>query len=365
MQFIRLYGKRFLWTANILLAILLLCTKAIPYINPSNAWLIGLLGLATPFIAGANILFIILWIVFKKWKYTLLSILCIVASWNIFSVGIAGHFLDKKNNVLSNKNTFTVMSYNVRLLNYYDWNNDKNTRQKLIQFIQQQSPSVLCLQEFFSNTDVNNIAEICNKGGYGYYAINKNFDTKRGFFGDIIFSKFPIQNHAALFLDTTNTQQYQYADIAINNKLIRVFNLHLQSIKLSKKDLVVSNAKTNQEQYQQTKSILQKLKKSFTLRGAQANNVAATIAQSALPIIVCGDMNDIPSSYTYFTIRGKLQDAFLDKGFGLGRTYNNISPVLRIDNIFFDQQKITVLDFKKHKVFFSDHYPIVATFATN
>jgi endonuclease/exonuclease/phosphatase family metal-dependent hydrolase len=367
MQLIRLYAKRMLWIGNILVAVLLLCTKLIPYINPSTAWPIGLLGLATPFIAGANIVFIVIWLLFKKWKNASLSIIAIILSWNIFSVGIGGNIAANKRTIGDNS-AFSVMSYNVRLLNYYNWNTDKNTRQNMLQFFKQQNASVLCLQEFFSGEDdaVDNVKAITESCGYAYTAINKQYITKRGFFGDIIFSKYPISKQETVLFDNATNYQYQYADILIAKQTYRVFNLHLQSIKLSTTDLELVDKNANEqnaiEQYQQTKDIIKKLRTSFAKRGLQAATLHNAIAQSPLPAIVCGDMNDIPSSYTYFSIRGKLHDAFLDKGFGLGRTYNTISPVLRIDNLFYDAQQIQLYSYTKHIIPYSDHYPIIAVF---
>ncbi|MEZ5028200.1 MAG: endonuclease/exonuclease/phosphatase family protein [Ferruginibacter sp.] len=88
----------------------------------------------------------------------------------------------------------------------------------------------------------------------------------------------------------------------------------------------------------------------------------AKIKQSPYPVIVCGDMNDVPNSYTYFTVKDDLQDAFLKKSGGLGRTFRYISPTLRIDYILADK-KFEVENFSKIKVPYSDHYPILADIA--
>jgi endonuclease/exonuclease/phosphatase family metal-dependent hydrolase len=93
----------------------------------------------------------------------------------------------------------------------------------------------------------------------------------------------------------------------------------------------------------------------------QAEILHHKIEESPYPVIVCGDFNDVPSSYAYFTARGSLQDAFLKKGAGFGRTFRFISPTLRIDYILADK-KFDVLQYSSFKVPFSDHYPIIADF---
>jgi endonuclease/exonuclease/phosphatase family metal-dependent hydrolase len=69
--------------------------------------------------------------------------------------------------------------------------------------------------------------------------------------------------------------------------------------------------------------------------------------------------NDVPNSYTYFTIKGNRQDAFIEKGKGIGRTYSNVSPTLRIDYIL-ASKKFKVSQLKEYILPFSDHYPLVA-----
>ncbi|MBK7121790.1 MAG: hypothetical protein IPH68_02690 [Chitinophagaceae bacterium] len=54
-----------------------------------------------------------------------------------------------------------------------------------------------------------------------------------------------------------------------------------------------------------------------------------------------------------------MKNAFVEKGSGLGRTFSGISPVLRIDNIFVDEE-MEVLQFNLIKKKLSDHFPIIA-----
>ncbi|MGH2645903.1 MAG: endonuclease/exonuclease/phosphatase family protein, partial [Chitinophagaceae bacterium] len=76
--------------------------------------------------------------------------------------------------------------------------------------------------------------------------------------------------------------------------------------------------------------------------------------------ILCGDFNDTPNSYAYFKISKNLQDAFLKKGFGLGRTYSTIAPTLRIDYIL-ASPSFSVQSYHCIKKVLSDHYPVIST----
>jgi endonuclease/exonuclease/phosphatase family metal-dependent hydrolase len=83
------------------------------------------------------------------------------------------------------------------------------------------------------------------------------------------------------------------------------------------------------------------------------------VGDSPHPVLFCADLNDVPNSYTYFTVRGNMQDAFLKKGFGIGRTFASLSPTLRIDYIFADKN-FKIKQFTRRLKRYSDHYMIVA-----
>jgi endonuclease/exonuclease/phosphatase family metal-dependent hydrolase len=104
---------------------------------------------------------------------------------------------------------------------------------------------------------------------------------------------------------------------------------------------------------------MSKLKRAFLKRGVQAENIKKEINKSPYPVIVCGDFNDVPNSYAYAVIGKNLQNAFVEKGAGIGRTFSGISPTLRIDNIFIDKE-FAVEQFIRVKKKLSEHFPIIA-----
>jgi endonuclease/exonuclease/phosphatase family metal-dependent hydrolase len=360
--------KYFFLILNITVAFTLLLGKAIPYISPSKFWLMGVLGLVTPYVALANVVFIFFWLFAAKWKRSLISLTVIILSWNVFSVGIGGNFKAENHSEREQKNALKVLSYNVRLMDLYNWTGKKSTRSDMLEFFKKQQPDILCLQEFFSSSDnsgINNVQDIAKVCGFSYFSENKNFDTKRGFFGDIIFSKYPIQNADRVPLNEVRTKGFQFADILVQNKLVRIYNLHLQSVRFSESDKDAIGGKEispNEKNIAQGKIIMEKLKVSYSKRGLQAEKVAQHISSSPLPVITCGDFNDLPSSYTYFKVRGAQNDVFLEKGFGLGSTFASLSPVLRIDHILYSKHNMEAVHYQLHKKNFSDHYALEAWF---
>jgi endonuclease/exonuclease/phosphatase family metal-dependent hydrolase len=84
------------------------------------------------------------------------------------------------------------------------------------------------------------------------------------------------------------------------------------------------------------------------------------IEQSPYPVIICGDFNDTPSSYTYHQLSEGLIDAFKESGNGIGHTYGGALPSFRIDYILHDERfKSTRFNTIRSK--FSDHYPITTS----
>jgi endonuclease/exonuclease/phosphatase family metal-dependent hydrolase len=86
------------------------------------------------------------------------------------------------------------------------------------------------------------------------------------------------------------------------------------------------------------------------------------MSNSPHPFIFCADLNDIPNSYSYATVRAGMQDAFLEKGSGIGRTFLGLSPTLRIDYVFADD-RFEVRQFTRRKERYSDHFMLVADLA--
>jgi endonuclease/exonuclease/phosphatase family metal-dependent hydrolase len=116
--------------------------------------------------------------------------------------------------------------------------------------------------------------------------------------------------------------------------------------------------KKNEEALHASKSLFQKMKLAFTRRGEQARIVREILDKSPRPSVICGDFNDVPNSYTYFHIRKNWQDVFLSKSVGIGRTYLDVAPTLRIDYILPDKQ-FNIMQFDMVDENLSDHLMLI------
>lgn len=232
--------------------------------------------------------------------------------------------------------------------------------------IQDQHPDVLCLQEFYTadhSGNNENLQDIMKemKLPYVFFSDDHSFQNRHA--GVVLFSKYPIINaFRAPLSGVKDVESAIAADIIRNAKdTFRVITVHLQSIYLNRKDFQGLQKLMHQEDtgFVASRIILGKLRKAFLEREYQAQTVAGMIRQSPYPVIVCGDFNDPPDSYTYFTISKNLQDAFLKRGFGLGRTYSGIAPTLRIDYIL-ASPSFSVQSFCCIRKILSDHYPVIS-----
>ena len=103
------------------------------------------------------------------------------------------------------------------------------------------------------------------------------------------------------------------------------------------------------------------MRKTAIVRSKEARTIKENIVKSPYPVVVCGDFNDIPVSYTYHVLSEGLQDAFQESAWGFGKTYAGHIPALKIDNILLDNS-LEALHCHIPKIPFSDHYPVVAQF---
>jgi endonuclease/exonuclease/phosphatase family metal-dependent hydrolase len=222
----------------------------------------------------------------------------------------------------------------------------------MMDLIKEQNADILCLQEFFHSLDSSwypNIDYIRDQLKYPYYYFSHDKDGYRHFTGSIIFSRFPIIDSGVIrYPRPTLPDALIHADIRVNGRIIRVYTSHLQSLQFGKEDYSKINEITGVKDslLSNSRTIFSKVKRGVTNRSIQADIIGQVLGDSPYPVLVCADLNDVPNSYTYSTVRGDMQDAFLKKGFG-------------IDYIFADRH-FKVGQFKRIVKQYSDHYMLVS-----
>jgi endonuclease/exonuclease/phosphatase family metal-dependent hydrolase len=353
-------------TANIIAFLLLLISISAAYINPDYFWPIALFGLAYPVLLALNIFFMTSWIFRRRWFF-LLSFLGIVLSYPQLKGQIAMNFLEAE---ASEKPGFRVMSFNVRNFDLYNWTKSSVASSSMLDTIGKYQADVLLLQEYYTDTNRFKNKEKLMALGYQYHVeaieLVKNGHRK---WGVALFSKHPIRESGELIRQQLPSpygffpNRGVYADVEIAGKTYRFISVHLQSVHLGDEDYAAIR-ELQEEQPQPNKfdkyiRIARKLAIAFMQRGIQATELADKVENSPYPVILGGDFNDTPSSFTYNRLTQKLKDSFLQAGKGVGATYNGIIPLLRIDYILTDPS-LHCTHFEINPIPYSDHFPIVA-----
>jgi endonuclease/exonuclease/phosphatase family metal-dependent hydrolase len=279
------------------------------------------------------------------------------------------HFFSK-NNMTPQIEGLKIMTWNVHGLGLFDKPFDKNKAQRIFNFVEQQQPDIICLIEFYTNVDGSNDVASKYFKQAGYKAYRFMYDNDYGskiYIGNAIFSKYPLSNFEEIPID--EYIKLMRCDVTLpNEKKVRLFATHLQSFLLGDQEkALIEEVKSDRKklEHQKSKSIsmLEKMHRAYQKRAPQAILSRAEIDSSPYPTILCADLNDVPGSYTYFTIKGSMIDVFTKKGTGLGRTYNFIAPNLRIDYIFYDPKGLELIGMQTQKTTeLSDHNPVVANF---
>jgi len=355
---------------NVFFSLLLLVSYITPYVDPEKLWVFAFIGLLYPFLVIINILFIFFWLI--KFKvFILLPLISLILGYSHLSSLYRISFSSEQ----PHDATFTLLSYNVRLFNIYEFQkSDKRKfepRNQIINYIIENNPDIICFQEFFYDKSgfyktVDTIMKANNMNDY-FTSFTINND-KSYYSGVASFSRYPIINKGILPFSINTANKSIFIDIVRDKDTIRIFNVHLESIRLNKTDEIFYKdflSQNNQNEFKKgTKKILTKVKRAFIKRSVQAKELHKCIMQSPYPVVVCGDFNDTPISFTYKTVSKNLHDAFLKNGKGISITYKRKFPAYRIDYILYDDNIVSTY-YQRDKIKTSDHYPIIAKLRIN
>jgi endonuclease/exonuclease/phosphatase family metal-dependent hydrolase len=340
----------------------------VPFLEAGNHWFIALLGLVFPLLFFVLLLFFIYWVIIKS-RWAVLCGVALLFGWQQISVSFSFRTV-KKFDIAKTPETLRVLSWNLSSWGETNRGKKKNYMNAMLHQVKNVNADIICFQEYlyYKNSRYrDSIHAVLKEAGYQYAYFAKTNYTERFYTSAVltavvIMSKHPIVDTAQFIYSKEDfAEPLIYADIKKNDQIIRVFTTHLQSLRFENNeyDALHLLKEPGMASINQSRSMLWKLRQGYKKRSAQAELVHTKIEESPYPVVLCGDFNDVPNSYAYFTIKGNLQDAFLKKGVGFGRTFRFISPTLRIDYILADK-KFTVQQFGKIEVDYSDHYPIIS-----
>lgn len=345
---------------NIFTLLLLLSSYLSWSISPVKSVILAYLGLAFPFILITNLLILVFWLITLNWKVVLFNVIVLLICYS----PITTYF---PINILSSsppEGSIKILSYNVRGFNWElnkKWNNDM----PMVKYLKSVDADIICMQEYVVSTSdkhasTRNLQKVLKV--YPYYSvIPLRPSNGRYEYGLACFSKYPIKSIESIPIETSDNGVAMYK-IDVNGKMITVINNHLESNRLTTKDKKLYKdflrARDSRKLDEVTQNLESKLGVAFRKRAPQVDMVARYIAEHTTDaIIVCGDFNDSPISYSYKTMKNGLLDAYAETGFGPGITYHENHFWFRIDFIM-HSKNLTAYKCTVDKVKYSDHYPI-------
>lgn len=335
-----------------------------PFVHPETWWIMPFFGLAYPVIIVISFLFLVYWAILRsKWFFIVLAVILLGGKLHFRTLAVT--FSVEK--ATPEDNVWKIMSYNVRLFDVYNhsvYDRNKN-RNAIISYVHQMDPDVICFQEFYqqdkpSNFPTKDTLVALLKTKY-YHERYSHKMTGRQNFGICMLSKYPIiAKGDVMFANSSNSDNYCiYADIVKNNDTIRVYNIHLQSIKLQRDDYALFGEENKQSNPEKStlRLLIEKLRIAYPNRADQARRVTEHMETSPYPVIICGDFNDTPLSYVYNQFDKQLKDSYRETSTGIGVTYAGKVPAGRIDYIFHTED-LAAQNFVIQKQAYSDHLAV-------
>lgn len=317
----------------------------------------GFVSYLVPFVLILNVFFLVFWLCLGKWK-ALLSALVLLSGAKFVKSSVS--FGGESENAIKSKGDLDVLSYNIRVFNAYaSWKNQREyTGTKIADWIgKEANPDVVCFQEFYQNkreSYLDMVSKMKSVGYPYYYFYDVLHDQGDGYFGMAIFSKYKIEGHGDILFKQKSNNMSIYVDINVSGEMLRIFNVHLESLSLDEKKILDTE--------EESKNTYRKLKDGFKKRAKQIDLLLKAAKHSPHKVIICGDWNDLPYGYSYHLMKKYYDNAFEEAGNGFGFTYNGKMRFLRIDNQFFNK----TIRIKRFDTFsqikYSDHFPIMARY---
>lgn len=342
---------------NVVVVVLLVVTGYSYKIKPEQALLSPFLCYLFPLVALVNFSFILYWLLrFKIW--ILIPLAGLFLTFGIHSAWFPVNFSSGK----IPEKSLSILTYNVKYLEY-PYDKDEDVVHPAISYIQKTDADIVCLQEVGDDFIKNAMHERAVRKALKNYSYIRT-GASEGRYSVVCLSKFPILRSKRIPYVSKSNSSFYY-EIKIGKDTIRLINNHLESNKLNSKEKDTYTNMLKRRESNQLSELAEilgsKVGSATSIRGYQALAVSEIIKSSKNKVIVCGDFNDVPGSFTYRTIRNGLEDSWIENGFGWGNTFHDNLFLFRIDYILHSTD-IECVSTKIDKVKFSDHYPLRANF---
>ena len=338
-----------------IIGVLLIISIIAFHFKPATFSFFAITALFFPLLWIIEALLLLLLIFKHNFKLVVISIIILLSG--LYQVSLLLNFSDNNSSGLSH-NKIKLISFNA---GNADTINPYESRKQCFDNKSFLDADIVCLQEFKPTDDSNIVLleSFNNKISVDYYGM-LNRDSS----GLSIYTDYKILDFGFLKQKAEDTYAF-WCLIKAQEDTINLINVQLQSIRLEDDELESMTSMDNIIRLPfKIFTIYPKLKRGFEWREEQVEKLIELVSNSKYPVILCGDFNDPPSSYTYNKLSGLLTDAYLEKGNGFGFTYAGRLPFLRIDYVMVSG-KVDILSYQKINITHSDHYPLSVSFSVD
>lgn len=320
----------------------LLCRYASD-VSPETGRFWALLALSMPGVLLLNLAALLYWLLRRRWLVCLLPLAAL--GWN-------GSYVSAMVQPPRLKNTSEAADLRVATLNAFNFDLGESryrTAHSVAQLMARNDVDVLCLQEFpvFADTPVDSLL--------GFFTPHFPYSVQDGW--EAVVSRYPIVNHRyAQFADSWNA--YLWTDLAIGDDTVRIISVHLQTTGIA---ALRASYRKDHDREAPVEKLLGEVERNSRIRARQVHELEQLIDSARGPLILAGDFNDTPSSYTYRRIARRLRDGFRAAGHGYGSTFRHLGGVLRIDYLF-SNDSLRCVGYRTLPDAVSDHRAVIADF---
>ena len=341
------YISFMLLVLSVLLAVFTLFGLFGGSVDPAGSTAMAILVYALPWLIIGDIVMLLYWLIRRKWHWLAIPAItllcCLPYVGTIYQTGLFSDSHTRRSGL--NVVTYNVACFGRELTGFKS--------QNILSQMRSLNVEVLCMQEYL-DTSGDKLNSDSYKEYFPYMAQGRS--------DMVIYSRHPIINQGIIDFGKTNNSG-QWADIDAGGHKVRVINVHLETTGINRAlhQAAKANAAAGADIAQNRGAIFNAIFGSFTrgmvMRARQADQVARLIKESELPVILCGDFNDVPYSYVYQTMLGDLTDGFKECGKGFMYTMRDGKKQVRIDYIFHDSQ-IQGDTYTRLDINYSDHFPV-------
>lgn len=353
---------------TISLSVALIISYLTPYISPKSFGSLTIMGVFAPMLFMMVVVCMLVWLIMRRWKVAAILIILLIPGMFHVSQFYNVAFLRKAEPERVPRNTFTVMTYNVR--RFHNDEGNRSVREyadylaKSNVFAQdERAADVICLQEYYLDAEgVESIDSLMavefNNNVYVSDAKESENTVLR------TYSRYKIINSGNISgcVDGFSRGTSQWVDILKGDDTIRIFNNHFYTMSITEDESADIEEGTILTDSNRVRSIIERVADNSTVRTGHVDSLLQVIDATPYRHIVVGDFNDTPMSYVHKRMTANLTDLFSVKGSGFGYTYRPMWGWLRIDYILFSKG-FEPMDYNANSdVYLSDHIPVAAQF---